>query len=80
MDVFHVRFINELVFPRRYPGADLLSALSKAPGSRARYDELRAHCEEVMNDNRYSVIDMGRLFGGFYNVKAASFRHKGRAF
>ena len=33
-----------------------------------------------MNDNRYSVIDMGRLFGGFYNVKAASFRHKGRAF
>ena len=65
---------------QRYPGADLLSALSKAPGSRAKYDELKAHCDEVMNDNRYSVIDMGRLFGGFYNAKAASFRYKTRVY
>ena len=65
---------------QRYPGADLLSALSKAPGSRAKYDELKAHCDEVMNDNRYSVIDMSRLFGGFFNVKAASFRHKTRVY
>ncbi len=61
---------------QRFPNSSLLADLSKAAGSRAMYDDLKAHMDEVMNDNKYSIVDMTRLFGGFFNLKAASFRRK----
>jgi DNA polymerase alpha subunit A len=63
---------------QRYSGASFAAELSANPGSRGRYEELKAHVDETMNDNKYSIVDMTKLFGGFYNVKAASFRHKNR--
>lgn len=38
------------------------------------YMILKQHLDRLMDQNKYSIIDMTRLFGGFYLMKAAKFR------
>lgn len=48
--------------------------LDKQPGLEEALSVFHAHVSQTMKENNYSVIDMEKLFGGFFFSKASKFK------